>query len=249
MSRSGIGSPRERTPEGTRLVTDVSPGRWLGDPLAFWDGRSEDGVRLGLILPVVFGGYARVLHPAKVTGTDGSFSWSDVAVRTGRSVHPLMQFGRLLGSDNSYGGLDWVSAPSLGRLPIREGSILVETLAGFTSTPEVCYFCVWEGNGFLDPDLYVGVPRVELPWRRHLLFVASVEGVFAFLDETNLWPSPALWWPADHSWCVSTEIDLLETYVAGSEACIKRILEDPSLETFRVSIDDRIDFWADTVNM
>lgn len=249
MSHSRMGFPRERAPLGARLVTDVSPARWLEDQLYSWDGPPEQGVRLGSFLPRGFASYARLLHPGHVTGTDVPISWSDLAARTGKTVHPLMQFGRLLSSDDLHGEVSSVLAPQHGHLPLREGRILAETMVGFTSTPGGCYFCVWEGNGFLDPDLYVGVPRVELPGRRHLLFASSVQGVLAFLDETNLWPSPALWWPADRSWCVSTEIDLFDTYVAGSPACVEGILADPRLEAFQVSIDDRIDFWADTVNV
>ena len=240
---------REIAPAGVRILADVSAGRWLEDRLVPWDGRSGDGVRLGSILPTGFAGYVRVLHPATLVGTGAPIGWSEVATRTGRTVHPLMQFSRLLGSDEPYFRADWVFSPALGDLPTREGRALTEILIEFTATPEVCYFCVWEGHGYLNSDLYFGIPRVELPSRRHLLFVASVEGVLSFLDKANLWPTPALWWPADRSWCVSTEIDLMETYLAGSEACVHRIIEDSRLEAFRVSLDDRIDFFADTLNV
>ena len=239
----------ERSPEDARLLLDVSPGRWLEEWLPSWENRPEDGVRLGLILPEGFSGYARIFHPAEMRGLNAPISWSNVAARMGKVVHPLMQFGRLLGSDDPYANLEWVSPPRRGELPEKEGSVLIEILRGFTSTLGLCYFCIWEGDGFLDPDLYVGVPRVELPWRKCLLFVAPLEGVMAFMDETNFWPTPTLWWPADRSWCVSTDIDLLDTYVGGSEECISRILDDPRLEALPASIEDRIDFGADTINV
>jgi hypothetical protein len=44
-----------------------------------------------------------------------------------------------------------------------------------------------------------------------------------------------VWWPADHAWVVSTGVDSVSTYVAGSGACTEALLGDPQLEALRVS--------------
>jgi len=63
-----------------------------------------------------------------------------------------------------------------------------------------------------------------------------------------MWQSPNLCWPDDRAWCVATEIDLPETYVAGSEDCIERIQADDQLEAMRMGADARVDIDADTLN-
>jgi hypothetical protein len=51
---------------------------------------------------------------------------------------------------------------------------------------------------------------------------------------------PSVWWPADHAWVVSTGVDSVSTYVAGSEACVGALLGDPRLEALRVSEADTV---------
>ena len=42
--------------------------------------------------------------------------------------------------------------------------------------------------------------------------------------------APNLWWPADRSWCVATEIDLAWTYVGGPAGLIEAVLGDERIE-------------------
>jgi hypothetical protein len=68
--------------------------------------------------------------------------------------------------------------PAEGSLPIPERRALIEILRGATSTPERCWFCMWEGWGDLDA---CGVEeRVELPQRRYFLCGGAVEMALAF---------------------------------------------------------------------
>jgi len=48
---------------------------------------------------------------------------------------------------------------------------------------------------------------------------------------TFIHQSANLWFPADQSWCVATEIDLAWTYIGGSRRCVASILADSRLET------------------
>jgi hypothetical protein len=61
----------------------------------------------------------------------------------------------------------------------------------------------------------------------------------------NLAPEPNeqsanLWWPADRTWCVVSDIDLRCTYVGGSAACIGELLATASLEAAPADTADRV---------
>ena len=89
---------------------------------------------------------------------------------------------------------------------------------------------------------------MSLPSRDYMLFTGPLAAVPELAAEGGFWQTPNLWWPDDRAWFVSTDIDLLDTYVGGSPDCIQRILDSPELEAFRVSIDTRVDFQTDTIN-
>jgi hypothetical protein len=50
------------------------------------------------------------------------------------------------------------------------------------------------------------------------------------------------------AWCIATDIDFTETYVAGSDACVKRVVDDPGLEAFQVPLEARVDIDGDVIN-
>ena len=62
------------------------------------------------------------------------------------------------------------------------------------------------------------------------------------------WQSPNLWWPDDRAWCVSTEIDLMSTYVGGSRGCIQAIVEHRQLEAAEVEPSDGVAADTDAIN-
>ena len=146
--------------------------------------------------------------------------WSTVASWTGRTVHPLMQFQRVAGLPegprvNEPDPL-WSSHPTVGSIPEAECRILVETLRVFSTTPDSCHFCLWEGWGNIDTRLYKAVSRVRAPHRDHLLFRGPTDAIMAFLatdwPRGNVWSnSPNIWWPEDRACCVATDIDLCDT--------------------------------------
>ena len=43
-----------------------------------------------------------------------------------------------------------------------------------------------------------------------------------------------MWWPADRSWLLATEVAHVWTHVAGSDALIDRLTNDSRLEAARV---------------
>ena len=245
-------------PQGVEVMQDTSEARWIEERL--WPSgkaASFEGFRLGCLLPEGFAAYARVLHPAEVRTDQGyePVRWSTVASWTGRTVHPLMQFE--LVADLSeirpyrWEPPSWGNGPQHGTFPSLECRAAAEVLREFTSTPGICYFCVWEGFGFIDPEFYKRTTRVKIPGRSYLLFRGPLEAIGSFIEPAfhGYAQSPNIWWPEDRAWCVATEIDLLDTFIGGSDECIKRILACPDLETFPVTIEARIDFGADTINL
>jgi hypothetical protein len=120
---------------------------------------------------------------------------------------------------------------------------LAYVLRQHTSTPGRCWFCLWEGYGYLTGSVVVltswrleaGAPlpgppvkripppklqksRVRLPYRDYLLFSGAVEQGDGWQD------GPNVWWPDDRAWCVASEIDLDYTLVGGSvELCVELV--------------------------
>lgn len=99
-----------------------------------------------------------------------------------------------------------------------------------------------------DPDPLANIPRLVACHREYLLFYGSLEAVPSLSQYPPWGQSPNLWWPEDRTWCVATDVDLYDTFVGGSEACIEQILNCPDLEALPVSIESRIDGGADMVN-
>jgi hypothetical protein len=201
---------------------------------------------VGSLVPEGFSSYVRVFHPAYRWAEDGIYGiepvqWSTVAEWTGRIAHPLMQFERIANIPENEDP-SWGPPPQVGTLPKEISEKLLTILRGFTSTPELCWFCVWEGFGEMNVLHYEGVPRVEVPGRAYLLFRGEIEAI------TSFGQSPNIWWPEDRAWCVATEIDLDSTYVGGSEECINRIVTDPAIETFPAHLESRVDLGADELN-
>jgi hypothetical protein len=234
---------------GLPVEKDVAEGVWVSSGRR----RGTPGT-VGALVPAVFEAYARVLHPAVryVGDEDVEVCWAEVAARNGTVAHPLAQWPALTGSWD-YLTSDsqppvWDDAPSEGHLPVAVATRLAALLARHTGTPQDCILGRWVGFGF-DAATLDGLPLLLLRGGHDVLLL---RGAVADANR-NLAPEPHeqsanLWWPADRTWCVVTDIDLVSTYVGGSAACIAELLETPGLEAFPASPDDGVGFDADTVN-
>ena len=230
-------------------MTDLAPARWIQEGLWPWGpGSGRSDYRVGCLVPVGFAGYARVLHPAYRHTEDGlkPVRWSTVASWTGRVAHPQMQFLRI--ANLRFGEYpEWGMLPNEGSLPADEAERLVAILRPFTSTPEDCYFGVWEGFGVPELNAFADYPRIQVPHRAYFLFRGSISAV-PHLTFGSFKQTPNLWWPEDRTWCVASEIDLSETYVGASSECIAALLGDQSLEAVSTSLDVRADIEGDVIN-
>ena len=236
---------------GIEWSSDVGQAAWWIDVLHPF---AHD---VGSIVPDSFDAYARVFHPA------GTERWSDIAARTGRVVHPEMQFDPIASTDDGIG--QWPDeSPPEGTLNSDALTGLADLLAQHTSTPQQCWFAIWDGYGqlhggasiprtmfvaepLLAPSTLDG-PRINAPGRDYFLASGALEDISDFYVQVGR-QSPNVWWPADRSWIVATEIDFCWTYVAGDRAAINAVLSDPNLEALESQTDHGITFASDTINL
>jgi hypothetical protein len=70
-------------------------------------------------------------------------------------------------------------------------------------------------------------------------------GELEVVDDVRL---AGLWWPDDRAWCVATDVDLMTTYVGGSQSCVDALTADGDLEAMPVQPDQRITWDSDNLN-
>ncbi|WP_287933516.1 hypothetical protein [Arthrobacter sp.] len=95
-------------------------------------------------------------------------------------------------------------------------------------------------------------PDVAGGFREYLVFRGTAHNL-ATPPWTAAYPgadsqSPNLAWPADHAWCVATEIDFDSTLVGGTAEAISAVVHSPELEALEVSPGTPLDWKADTIN-
>ena len=133
-------------PQGPSYSADVAAASWIGPQLRHGEGT------VGSVVPAGYPAHARLLHPVEDGGSGTLVRWADIAARTGRVVHPLVQWHRLVGSadpGNPRGDEVDAGPPVEGELPAADLETLLGVLAGHTATPDDCWSCVWEGWGWV----------------------------------------------------------------------------------------------------
>lgn len=116
---------------------------------------------------------------------------------------------------------------------------LLEVLAGHTTTPGDCWFCVWDGYGRASGAAVPppAVPRVEVPNRAYWLFRGPLADGGSW-DSAAGWPGhqrlgdaePAFVWPADRAWCVARDVDPHWAGIGSSRAVVDALVADPGLD-------------------
>jgi hypothetical protein len=213
-----------------RLATSSEPADWIPALL------HDFAVDVGSFIPDVFESYARILHPPGRLAADESVlnvRWADIAAANGRSVDDEVLHVDISGEPSRVGPSGeelWNQHPRTGSLSREIVERLIQTLGSHTTTPDHCWFGVWNGWGGLRESIR-GAPMFSVPGRDVFLLEGSVTDALITLEGINwCFQSAMLWWPDDRAWCVSTEIDFSWTYVGGSQNCIAEVLNDPLLE-------------------
>lgn len=234
-------------------MSALAPAPHAGPADWIVEGVQTFGESVLSLLPKGFPAYVRVFHPAGhvVDGEWTPVRWAEIAEATGSRVDPGMQlYGLTRGRERRHGPLPGVydQAPVVGSLPVDLAGVLADVLSRHTSTPERCWFAVWDGFGGTRDDIR-SAPRFRLPERAYHLLVGAVGAATESALEPVGYQSPNLWWPDDHAWCVATEIDLDTTYVGCAGECGEEILAATMLEALPVDPATRIDRYGDPVNV
>jgi hypothetical protein len=230
-----------------RAAADVRAATWVGAAL---HGFGESVLS---VVPDAFSEYVRVFHPAhRSVGSERvAVTWAQIAASNGMRMHAGVQLGSITGSEayESQGQPGVFDQPPMtGSLPRELLDPLLAVLASHTSTPGTCWFAVWEGWGWLPPEVR-SAPRFSVPERSYHLLDGPIEAVRELADAQLGRPwSPSLWWPEDHAWCDATEIDLKTTYIGTDRACAHELIAVAGIEASPISPDLGIDWLSDTVN-
>lgn len=243
---------RELTP-----ASDARAAHWIVASLTTF------GESVLSVVPEGFEAYVRVFHPAYRHGDRAPddpalpVSWAEIAEAHGKVAHAGMQMNALTGRELYEGDKpppelgDW---PELGTFPFELAPSLIASLRPHTSTPELCWFAVWDGWGVLDKDalFHQGGAQFEVPAREYHLLHGPIEtfaaGVLPSRDFPYGYRSPNLFWPDDRAWCVACEIDFTTTYIGCTDACRTDILATPELEAFPIDPATGLGYASDTIN-
>jgi hypothetical protein len=250
--------------EAPKWSQAVEEADWIAERL------NPFGECVASVVPRGFEAYARVLHPAEVPhrGHGRLVRWREVSVWSGLLLGPDSQFHSIAlppirpTTDAPWRG----QGPRNGSLFPADAEALAQILRTWTSTPDHCWFCLWDGYGWGNttrlatsdgsPGLRLPDPipetvrrgrRVQLPNRQYFLCSGPVEAVVATGPLTSSDQTPNLWWPADRAWCGASEIDLAWTYVGGPGGMIERVLASEDIEALPVGPEDalnRVEDWV-----
>lgn len=122
-------------------IVDGSIGAWIRPRLTSWSTITG-------VIPSGCESYVRVLHPVDHDDQQ-TIRWRDVSAATGRQVHPLVQWWRLIDAEDSMNPSSelWTgSDPEVGELAQPDNQNLLDLLAHHTTTPDDAYFALWLGN-------------------------------------------------------------------------------------------------------
>ncbi|KAB7835513.1 hypothetical protein [Streptomyces mobaraensis] len=188
------------------------------------------------LVPRGFDVYLRIFHPFEATdGSDRTCTWRALADTRGIPFHAELSHRSLPTKTSPSGEAAWLTQS--GRLIHRSRRALQRCLAPSTGDQPVFY--AYDLAALLAWDVDAPVER-----RSTLAGLDAVhEAVCAEMGQAV--DGPEIWWPQDCSWVVTTDYDLVSTYIGCSTATAKRIRRDDNLEALPVTPQTRVDFYAD----
>ncbi|MEU8513792.1 hypothetical protein AB0C76_19700 [Kitasatospora sp. NPDC048722] len=206
-------------------------------------GRSEGHV-VGELVPGGFDAYLRVFHRFEASdGSGRTRSWRERAGDAGRPFHAEMSHWPLV-QDESGPDADVRWLADSGQPDVVTRRALARCLARVTGDQPVLFAYDLAAALWGEPGPLVRRSTLaELDSSRRC--VAAEVGLGAGRGEIT---GPEFWWPEDRSWVVTSDHDLVSTYVGCSAEAAALILADHEAEALPVTPRTRVDFHADDVN-
>lgn len=118
---------------------------------------------------------------------------------------------------------------------VREMAVVLGT---FTTTPDDCYFCVWDGyaGSFLSDEFARLRKRVQIPGRDYVLFTGPLSALHEWENEFGRGgpaPAPAFMWPRDRRWCFTSDVDTEWATIGAERAAVEKLItRSPRAEKF-----------------
>ena len=135
----------------------AAPAQWLTSRITTLGGPGVTAVT-GAGWPA----YARVLHP--LDDTPGGRRWRDVARERGRRMHAGVQWWEIAEDGPApRSGRSFPGDPMEGTLLPTPLLALCDVLAEETSTPDRCWFAVWNGWGWHHPGATAAITATPAP--------------------------------------------------------------------------------------
>jgi hypothetical protein len=197
---------------------------WLSDGAA-------DAVTVGHMLLPGMAAYARVLNPAR--RRDADIRWDQIGATP---VDSTTQWPDLVAAERvAAGHVDpedpW--EPEMGTVDPAVADRLAQLLAARTTTPDECFFLVWEGYGALRPEVRTAATVDIAPSSRRMHILGGRLTDASESIETPPFRRSPMWWiPSDGAWCVGNDIYGRSVFVGGSAETIAAVVADPRLEAY-----------------
>jgi hypothetical protein len=240
---------------GVTPADDSTATQWLVGALDHrWVQRRGVLVTVASFVPTGFAAYARVFHPVPRTWESDengmlvapvplTLRWADVASWSGQTLRSDSDFHQLAtpppGRSPQPADLHITDPVTFSEAPPELLGALATILQAHTTTPDACWFALWDGYGDLGLSSDGGPARLHLPGRSYLLYTGPVTAATAFATP-GAPHAPTLWWPADRAWFVGSDVDLDSSYVGGTEATIDQLLRQPDIEALPTSADTQL---------
>lgn len=114
---------------------------------------------------------------------------------------------------------------------VEQATRALRRLAPFTTTPDDLFFCVWDGWPGIDGLARGRGPWVVTPIRRFVLLrgaLGDAPGTDALLGVDGF--PPAFAWPADRSWCFTSDVDPHWAGIGASQSAIDALLRADDID-------------------
>ncbi|PJN03771.1 hypothetical protein CG740_05025 [Streptomyces sp. CB01201] len=220
---------REWSYDGTELA-------WLQAGLI---GTMDEGHVVAELVPDGFEAYLRVFHRFEASdGSGRTRSWRGWAGDSGVRFHGELSHWSLPDEGRHEGATPLWLAQS-GQLDQCTERALVRVLGEVTGDGRPVSFAY---------DLEALLWGADAPVVRRSSVYGLDEVRKEVAAELGSLQGPEFWWPTDRSWVVTSDCDLLSTYIGCSAETAERILANREIEALPVAPQTRVDWYSDRLN-